>query len=574
LVAALVLLLVALLSPAARAADFSVTHEVGATKLGVEDQIEYTVTVSGSVGNIPMPSLTNLQVVSGPNVTSHVSLVPGGGMSQSRSYTFVLQPQAPGHAEIGPVRASAGGVEKIAAAITLEVVAGSVRPKQQAPPPDPFDPFQDPLEALMRRRGRGRAAAPAPKLFIEGVVSRNRVYVGEPVLITYYVYTQAGITDLRLKEAPSYAGLWAEDLPSPARVPGGEPVTVDGEHFQRSPIVQRLLFPTKAGTVTISPLTVLIGLQAASFFDAGGTVERSSKPVTLTATALPDEPGFSGAVGRFSVNAKLDRDVVGLGEAVTLRFEVKGNGNLKWVDRAPDLQVPGAKVYPPQVKSELTATPDGITGSKTWEYIVVPETGGTLEVPPLRFSYFDPAAGQLTHANTAPLQLQVAGTAAPSAGIASAAAAIGAGGPLALRSELDPPRRGLPESSARVLLAALALALLAHGGLFAGAWWRDRARATAGRPRVGDARRALADLKRASGNGLSKESACALIEQALHDVFGALEENGAPLSERERAARAVLQEAHVSRYAPQLGDYSEKIQEVARHASEVVRRWA
>ena len=48
--------------------------------------------------------------------------------------------------------------------------------------------------------------------------------------------------------------------------------------------------------------------------------------------------------------------------------------------------MPGAKVYPPQVKSDLRATPTGITGTKTWEFVVVPETGGALDVPALAFT--------------------------------------------------------------------------------------------------------------------------------------------------------------------------------------------
>ena len=38
--------------------------------------------------------------------------------------------------------------------------------------------------------------------------------------------------------------------------------------------------------------------------------------------------------------------------------------------------------------------------------------------------------------------------------------------------------------------------------------------------------------------------------------------------------RALLDEVHFVRYAPQLGDYSEKIQALAARAAEAVRRWA
>src|SRR4029077_11140152 len=133
-----------------------------------------------------------------------------------------------------------------------------------------------------------------------------------------------------------------------------------------------------------------------SFFDAGANaVERSTEPLTLSVDALPEEPGFAGAVGEFDVKASPDRDTVALGEAATLRFTVRGRGNLKWVDRAPELSLPGAKVYPPQTRSDLKVGPEGITGSRPWELVVVPETSGALSVPPLPFAYFAPSTGTL-----------------------------------------------------------------------------------------------------------------------------------------------------------------------------------
>jgi hypothetical protein len=64
----------------------------------------------------------------------------------------------------------------------------------------------------------------------------------------------------------------------------------------------------------------------------------------------------------------------------------------------------------------------------------------------------------------------------------------------------------------------------------------------------------------------------ALVERALHEAFGELREQDD--SERARAVRALLDEVHFVRYAPQLGDYSDKIRDLAHRGAEVVRRWA
>jgi hypothetical protein len=563
-------------------AELSVRSEVDTQKLGVEDQVQLSITVSGgSVPGIPLPALTNLIVASGPASSSQVSFV-NGTISQALTHTYWLQPKAPGKAEIGPVQIGSGADVKTAPAITLEVVPGSIRQQQQQQQaPDPMDPFAggDPFERFFGRGRRGPAVQ--PKVFMEAALSRNRVYVGEPVLLTYYVYTQTNITDIRANEGPTYTGLWSEVLERPKQAPGGEPATVNGESFRRFPIEQRLLFPTKAGAITIPALGFKIAVaRGGGFFDPmSGTavVERTTKPVALTALPIPQTPDFSGAVGHFTASADLDKTQVAIGDAATLRFSVKGSGNLKWVDRAPELSIPGAKIYPPQVKSDLQTTTSGISGTKTWEFIIVPETAGTLAVPPLHLTYFDPQTGQLAEATTEPRTLVATGSAAP-AGSAPvpAASTARAGGPLALRSELDLPHHFLPRLSPRTLAAVLVVLLLVHAGFFVVAWLGEHRRVASGAPAPSrDVRRALGELSRAERDGLSKEAAVALIERTLHDVFGPLDDTGtAPETARERAARDVLQEVYFIRYAPQLGDYSEKIREVARRAADVVRRYA
>ena len=70
---------------------------------------------------------------------------------------------------------------------------------------------------------------------------------------------------------------------------------------------------------------------------------------------------------------------------------------------------------------------------------------------------------------------------------------------------------------------------------------------------------------------MSKEAAASLIEKTLHDVFGEMDGDE---SERARAVARLREEVRFVRYAPQLGDYSEKLRELAERAGDVVSRWA
>ena len=263
-----------------------------------------------------------------------------------------------------------------------------------------------------------------------------------------------------------------------------------------------------------------------------------------------------------------------LGEAVTLRFRVAGTGNLKWTDRGPEVALGGARVYPPQQKTDLRTTEEGVSGSRTWEFVVVPQTTGELQIPALPFSYFDPQAGKIVGTATAPLAVRVEGgtlaAGLPAPPPTQAAAGRGAGS-LPLRTELDRHPASALALSGRTLLVLAFLALLLHAGL----WVLGRGPKGLGAARVASSRSvraALADLERARDGALSKEQAAALVEKGLHEAFGTLDE--ADESERARAVRAVLDDVRFVRYAPQLGDYSQATFDLAARAAETVKRWA
>ncbi len=547
----------------------SVRATVDADRVGEEDTVQLSITLQGGSEvmqvSVPQPALQNLRVVGGPSMSTQVSIV-NGQISQSKVVTWVLQPTATGEARVGslviPLKGGAQSTEEIA----IEVVPGRLktRPQPQRRRLDPFgdDFFSDPF-------GRQRGARAEPKLFIRAVADHTSLRVGEPLLLTYYLYTQTSVNDIGFIDAPNYPGFWSEELDRDEK-PLGELATVEGERFRRFPIIQRLLFPTRAGSLEIPAARMRIGIPRQSFFDNGANVERSVDSLTIEVEALPEAPGFKGAVGSFRASATLDKTSLELGDAATLRFEVEGTGNLKWIEEGPVVEIAETQVFPPRIQSDLKLTPRGASGRRTWEYVVVPETGGTVEVPPLAFVYFDPRSGRIERAETQPLQLEVRGGVTRSASMA----ARGARGAPAIRASLDPPGALLPSTSARQIALALTLALALHGALWLAPQLGELRRRHTGRvaPRR-NVKHALSALQRVGKDGSSKEAAAAQIETTLHDLFGSLDDS-AESSEGKRAARALLDEVQFIRYAPQLGDYDDKIRELANRAADVVRRWA
>jgi hypothetical protein len=118
-------------------------------------------------------------------------------------------------------------------------------------------------------------------------------------------------------------------------------------------------------------------------------------------------PGYTGAVGNFSVSANLDKTTVKTNEPVNLKVVIKGNGNLKLID-LPSFRFPAdLEVYDPKVKDQIEAGLNGISGSKTFDYLIIPRFPGSFEIPSWSFTWFDPSAGEFRTFTTNPMVIEV-----------------------------------------------------------------------------------------------------------------------------------------------------------------------
>ena len=194
---------------------------------------------------------------------------------------------------------------------------------------------------------------------------------------------------------------------------------------------------------------------------------RASAPsVDVRALPTAGRPAdYSGAVGAFAITDALTTDHGAVSDPLTLRITVSGAVDPDRVD------VPGVapsadwKAYPPRaVPADADAGVTARAATKTFEQVLVPLHGGTLTVPPVAFTSFDPATGAyMTHA-TRPLDVDVAGAAAPvPSAIAPALAPIASPAASAAPTITLPAVTPVRVALLLVPLALLAIALLARG---------------------------------------------------------------------------------------------------------------
>jgi hypothetical protein len=345
-----------------------------------------------SVGAPQLPTMTNLRVLSGPERRVHSSWV-NGRFSSSSQYVYRLLPEGPGTAEIPPVTVTVDGRRHTTRRIRFSVkrsAPGTTQPRPRRP-----DAVASPKRADVSLRAE---------------IGSREVWVGQsvPLSVTLYVNALERVGNASWAGQPALASFWVEDLeadPDQERYA----TSIQGRRYHAFPMLRKILVPQAPGEFEIEPYMLQLDYRARSSdpfdvfsFGRGQTIVRKTEPMKIRVRSLPENgrpEDFSGAVGSFTLKASLDRREAGVNDAVALSATIEGEGFLRSV-AAPRLEAPAdLKVFDPEVRSASRASRGRIINTKTWEWILVPLTPGEIQLPEIRFSYFDPDSGTYRVAN-------------------------------------------------------------------------------------------------------------------------------------------------------------------------------
>jgi len=383
------IVLLMVLSLTATAQNGTFVASVDRSSVGTGDRFEVSFTVSGSdvngVKNFKAPNFSPFVVLSGPNQSTNMQFV-NGQMSGSVTYTYYLYARQTGKYSIGAASVDYRGTTLQTQPIQIEVVQG--KPQTQQKEADASQNVGD-------------------NLFIRALSDKQRVKQGEPVTVTYKLYTRLQVSGYDIAKAPVYQGFWAEETDQPKQ-PTVVNETYEGKQYRVAVIRKTALFPTQSGKLVISPLEVRCAYQLQSrkksndpfdsffndpFFSRMQNVEQDfkSNPLNVTVDPLPGNPpaGFGGAVGQFTFTATADKKEVKTGDPITLRLTVTGSGNIKLLT-PPKPNLPADfEAYDPKITDEITRDGGMIRGKKIAEYLIIPRNAGDRAVEPISFSYFD-----------------------------------------------------------------------------------------------------------------------------------------------------------------------------------------
>jgi len=147
-----------------------------------------------------------------------------------------------------------------------------------------------------------------------------------------------------------------------------------------------------------------------NFFGRSERFNIYTEPTQIDVRTLPAEgkpKSFSGAIGNFSMSVSADTENTRVDEPIMLSLKLTGSGNF---DRIKGPEMPktrGWRNYKPESNFEAS-TSSPLKGVKRFDYVFIPEKAGTLKLPEVRFSFFDPKVGKYIELTGPELSVEVA----------------------------------------------------------------------------------------------------------------------------------------------------------------------
>lgn len=364
---------------------------------------QLTYSVNQRSRDLRAPEFTDFDVLAGPytSTSSSTSFVNGHRTSSfSQTYTYTLMASKAGTYTIQPATIKVDGENVQSNGVRIQVLPEDEQPQQSSQ--------QGGQNAQSSQNSQSTQSAQSSNansdnLFVRTIASKTRVHEQEALMVTYKLYfANVDVAQLTNNtKLPEFTGFLKQELEQ------GEVQTqlehYNGRNYQTAVLYRTILYPQHSGDITIDPakfeavLRVQTQRQVRSIFDdffasyTNVTKMLTAPGVTIHVAALPGgkPAGFSGGVGKFSMTPSISQTEVQTNDAVTIKIDITGAGNMKLL-KTPAIDWPeGFEPYDPKVTNNFNTTTAGVSGTKSIEYLAIPRNAGEYTIPPITFSYFD-----------------------------------------------------------------------------------------------------------------------------------------------------------------------------------------
>lgn len=404
-----------------QSATLTATTKLTKVALGSSFQVTYTLK-NGNAESFTKPSFKNFSVIgqyisSGGGMTMYINGKKINTDDGESTWTYTLVPLANGKFTIDAAKAKVNDKWISSNTLTIEVSntgGGSSSSKSYS--------------SQSSETTSTESNVSNSDIFVKAVANKANPYLGEQVIVTYKLYTRIPVSQYGINKVAAYSGFWSNEITKKNDKPVQYTETIGNSQYTVVDIRKVVLFPQKSGILKVDPLEVecLVQLKSkqkinnpfddffndpffgnfgqvfgqnfgSSFFDTYTNQKKTLKSNLLTfhVKALPtgNQPSdFNNAVGSFSLKSDIDKTSAKTGDAIKLTYTISGSGNINLIDKPSVEFSPDLETYDPEEKENISTTSSGVSGSKTFEYLIIPRSPGEFTIPSWSFSYFDVAS--------------------------------------------------------------------------------------------------------------------------------------------------------------------------------------
>ena len=383
----------------AYAEDISVTAEVDTHTVQAGSPVFLTITVNGtqSAEPVELPEIKGFQPrFLGPR--THIAIMNGKSNS-SISFVYNLYALEVGHFQIPAISMTMDNKIYTTAPIVIEVVAQAT--------------------SNSGTLGQENQASANDKVFLVLSVPTKEYFVNEKIPLSIRLYvSETEHINLASNIDFNRKGFDIDEIVDSKR---GKQI-LGSENFAVIEF-KTFIYPQRPGELTLGPAQLLCKILVkdssqrqspfpdmpsvfgddlfSGFFDQWRDLIVKSTDIAMKVLPLPDEgkpKNFSGGVGKFNFDVSVSPTELKVGDPITLRMKVSGDGSLKNIN-FPQLNDPHFKFYEPQVREA--------DGEKILEQVVIPTTHEVKEFSAVSFSYFDPEKRQYLTITKGPFPLKL-----------------------------------------------------------------------------------------------------------------------------------------------------------------------
>lgn len=244
-------------------------------------------------------------------------------------------------------------------------------------------------------------------LFMRANISRTTAYEQEALVYTVKLYsTYDAIKFIGATATPKFEGFVVEESKDISTQLNVE--TYNGRTYATAIIARYIIFPQMPGTLKVLGNTYTVSVDKREYYrdpfwgsmSYGTPLQLNVKPndlqINVKALPAPKPADFSGGVGNFSIQSSLPQAQYKTNQAASIKYIVKGSGNLKYIN-LPDLNAvypAQLEVYSPTTDVKANVGSTDVSGTITFDYSFIPLEEGEFRIPDVKLVYFNPSTGK------------------------------------------------------------------------------------------------------------------------------------------------------------------------------------